>query len=104
MGEVAAHAPALVEHVERRLGGVRVLVTEGDVGVDKIADRLHPPPAARGIAKQRPGGFREQVGLAIPAAEQKQQRLGRQIGDRGLAGRGDEGIALTAVVHDRLGR
>jgi hypothetical protein len=54
--------------------------------VHKIADRLDPPPAAWGVAEQRPGGFREQVRLAIPAAEQEQQGIGRQIADRALAG------------------
>src|SRR5271165_3326429 len=52
MGKVAAHALALYEHVERRLGRVRVLVAKADMVVHKIADRLDPSPAAWGVAEQ----------------------------------------------------
>ncbi len=49
---VAADALALLVSLPRGLGGARMLVAEGDVAVNEIADRLHPRPAERRLLEQ----------------------------------------------------
>ena len=54
MGVVAADADALVVGLGGGAGGPGVLVAEGDVVVDEVADRLDPGPARRGaVPKSR---------------------------------------------------
>ena len=103
MGVVAADALALVVGFPRGLGGARMLVAERDVTMDVIADRLHPRPARRRILEQLPGDIRQPVGLAIPAAEQINQRIRRQVLDRMLNRRGNHGIGQAAVADDAVG-
>src|SRR5216684_2693008 len=47
VGEVATDSGALVECLEGRLGHARMLVTESDVVVDVVADRLDARPSGR---------------------------------------------------------
>ena len=62
-------------------------VTEHDVVVDEVADRLHAAPARRReLAKSLPGGLGQPIGLAIAAAQQIDQDLSRQILHGVLAG------------------
>ena len=84
MGEVAAHAALLVIRVPGGVGRAGVLIAEGDAVVNVVADRLHPRPPG-GIARtgSRPG--RQLVGLAIAAAEQKDQDVIRQVLEGGLS-------------------
>ena len=70
MRKVAANAGALLVDIVRRLHVMGVLVAEGDVVVDEVDDRLHPRPALRRVAEQRPGDVSELVGLAIAARHQ----------------------------------
>ena len=83
--EVAAHADALGEDVERGPGGARVGVAERDLRLHPVADGLHPRPAPRGVAEQLDRNRRQQIDLAKPASHQVAQRLGRQIADRHFA-------------------
>ena len=53
--------------------------------MDEVADRLDPRPARRRLAEQLPGDVGQPIGLAIAAAEQKDQRLLGQILDRDAA-------------------
>ena len=72
MRVVAAHTPALGVCFMGRSGGPGMLVAERDVILDEVADRLHPRPARRRVAEQAPSLVGETIGLAVPAAEQKQ--------------------------------
>jgi len=42
-----------------------MLVAEGDVAMDEIADRLDTPPSGRGLLKESPGHLGQAVGLAV---------------------------------------
>jgi len=78
MREVAADALPLLEDPVRGLGGIGVFITEGDVVVHEVADRLNQRPALRHLAEFGPGKFRQSVGLAVAAAEEVDERLDRQ--------------------------
>src|SRR5215207_5696134 len=73
MGVIATDALAFCISLPRRPRGARVLVSEGDVTVDEVADRLNPGPARWCLLEQLPGDVRKPVGLAIAAAEQIDQ-------------------------------
>ena len=87
MGEVAADAAAFDDDVGRGLGGARVLIAEAHMGMDEIADRLHPRPAQRRLAEARPCGLHQALGLAISAGQQEHEGVVRQFGDFVLARR-----------------
>jgi hypothetical protein len=73
--------------IRRRSTGTdraRMLVAEGDPFVRVVNDSLHARPARRNGAEQRPGEVAHQVGLAIAAAQQVGQRLGRQVANGNL--------------------
>jgi hypothetical protein len=103
VGVVPAHAGALVVGLPRRLGGPGVLVAEGDVLVDEVADGLDPPPAGRPVAEEGPRHLGEPIGLAVAAAQQEDEAVLREILDRVLLRRGGDHVGLTAVVDDRVG-
>jgi hypothetical protein len=69
---VAAHTTALGVCFTGRSGGAGMLVAERYVVLDEVADRLHPRPTGRRLAEQAPCLVGETIGLAVPAAEQKQ--------------------------------
>src|SRR6516165_11341808 len=50
VSEVAAHAPLLGKTLRGAPGRIGVLISEPDVRVNEIADRLHPSPAGRSAA------------------------------------------------------
>src|SRR6185295_19649373 len=83
-GIVAADALAFLISLPRRLAGARMLISERDMTVHEIADRLDPRPARRRFLEQLPGNFRKPVGLAITAAEQMHQGVRGKILDRML--------------------
>ncbi len=77
-------------------------IAERQVLVDIIADRLHQRPARRHVPEQRPRDVGETVGLAVAAAEQKNQRLHRQVFEGVLfCVRGDD-VRLAIVVHQEI--
>src|SRR6202167_5293550 len=69
-----------------------MLVAERYVMLDEVADRLHPRPARRRIAEQAPRLVAETIGLAVPAAEQKQYDFRRQVPN----------LALHSAQFDRV--
>src|SRR5580693_2873809 len=89
---VAAHPPALGVCFIGRSGGAGMLVAERYVILDEVADRLHPRPAGRRIAEQAPRLVAETIGLAVPAAEQKQDDFRRQVSN----------LVLHSVQFDRV--
>ena len=109
------HTPlAILKDLKGGLRRARKAVAELDVLMHEVADGLDALPAGRRRAEQSPGGLRQQVGLAIPAAEQEEQGL---LGERlhgpllepgrhrvGIAGVGHDGIAaqpeLSRGRHD----
>ena len=83
--------------------GARVLVAEGDVVVDEVADRLDAPPAGGAGAEQLPGGLGQPVRLAVAAAQQVDQGLVRQILHRVLHRRRVDRIGGARIVDHRIG-
>ena len=83
--------------------GARVLVAEGDVAVDEVADRLDAAPAGGAGAEQLPGGLGQMVGVAVAAAQEVDQGLVRQVLHRVLHGRGDDRIGGARIVDHRVG-
>src|SRR6266404_705388 len=78
MRVVPANALSFVERFRGSLGWARELITECDVLIDEVADRLHAWPARHSVAKQIPGDSGQVLGIAVAAAEQIHQRFFRQ--------------------------
>src|SRR5271166_2696504 len=85
-------------------GLARMLVAEGDVAMDEIADRLDARPSRRRAFEEFPGHRGQAVGLAVTAAQEKDQRLGRQVLDRVLSGRRDNYIRQAGIMNDAISR
>src|SRR5579862_8059916 len=100
MREVTADPPAFLEGLRGRFTGTRVLVTESDMLVDEIADRLNPRPAGWKSSEQVPGGLGQMVGFAISATQKKDQRFFGQVLDRMLTGAGGDFVGLAGVSND----
>jgi len=81
-----------------------MLITERDVTMDEITDRLYARPPRRSLFEEVPGHVGQAVRFAVAAAEQKRQRLGRQILHRVLRGRGRQDVRLAGIAHDTIGR
>ena len=56
VGVVATHAHALIEGFERGLGRPGMLVAEGDMSMDEIADCLDARPPRGRLPEKCPGG------------------------------------------------
>jgi hypothetical protein len=68
-----------------------MLVAKGDVAMDVIADRLDARPTGGRLGEELPGDVGQAVGLALAAAQEIDDRLGRQVLDRVLGRRrGDD--------------
>ena len=78
-----------------------VLIAEGDVVVHEVDDRLHPRPARRRVAEQRPGDVGELVGLAIAARHQIEQQFVRQLVDRQLLRGRHHHVGQAGIAHQR---
>jgi hypothetical protein len=79
MGVVAADALALVVNLPRRRGCAGVLIAERNVAMNKITDGLHARPARLCILEQLPCDVGQPIGLAITAAKQINECVGRQV-------------------------
>src|SRR5580698_11042171 len=102
MRVVAAHPPALGVCFTGRSGGPGMLVAERDVILDEVADRLHPRPARRRVAEQAPSLIGETIGLAVPAAEQKQYDVRRQVPNLVLHSVQIDRVRQTRVAYDGI--
>src|SRR5271166_4218244 len=78
---IPANAGTIAEGFPSRPAGARVLVAEGDVLMNVVADGLDAAPAERRIPEERPGDLGKPVGLAVTAAQQEHQGLVGQILD-----------------------
>ena len=68
---VATHTLAFIEDLPGRHRGARMLVAEGDVPMDEIADRLDARPPRWQLFKEVPGNVGQALGLAVTTAEEK---------------------------------
>ena len=69
MREVAAYANAFMHGIAGAAGGTRIGITESDLCVHEIANRLHALAATGHHPEIRPGEIGELVAIAIPALE-----------------------------------
>src|SRR5262249_267540 len=88
MGKVAANTDPFLMPVPSGSRRARVRVAEGYAIVYVVANCLDACPFRRQTTEQRPSGVRKTVGFAIPATQQKLQRLVGQIFYRDLSGIG----------------
>ena len=102
MGEVAAHAGALLVDVVRRFHVIGVLIAEGDVVVHEAADRGDPRPPRLGIAEQRPGDIGQFIGFAVTARHQIHQEVVGQLIDRKLLRGRRHDIGQSGIAHQRV--
>src|SRR6059036_513109 len=70
----------------------------------KIADRLDPTPARRGLTEQAPRYLGKLFCIAVSAPQEKNEGLFRQILYRMLLRRGCNDVRLTRVLDDRGAR
>ena len=78
-------------------GGAGVLVAEGDVVVDEVADGLHPRPAERRMSEQAPRLVRKAIGLTVATPKQEQQGFRRQVLDLML-----QSVQVGRIRHARI--
>ena len=104
MRVVAADAGPFAERLRGAAGGAGVLVVEGDMVVNVIADRLHARVSGSRAAEELPSRLRQQIGFAIAAAQQENEGLFGQILYGVLPGGGHNLIRLAAVSDDGVGR
>jgi hypothetical protein len=103
VGIVATHAHALLECFDGGLGRPGMLVAEGKMGMDEIADCLDARPARGRLPEKGPGGFGEPVRFAVAASEEKHECVSRQIFHGVLhCGRVDP-LRQSTVLHERIG-
>ena len=69
MREVAAYTNAFVRGIARAAGWTRIGITEPDLYVHEVANRLHALAAPGHHPEIRPGEISELVAVAIPALE-----------------------------------
>ena len=104
MRVVAADADPFVESLSGAAGGARVLVIKGNMAMHVIADRLHARVSWGRAAEQLPCRLRQQVGLAIAAAQQEHEGFLGQILHGVLPGCGHHLIGLAAISNYAVGR
>jgi len=102
VGKVAAHAATLDHDVGGGPGRAGVLVAEGDMGMNEIADRLHARPARRCRAEAGPSRVHETIGLAVSAAQQEDQRVVRQFRDLVCARRRFDRVGQARIRDQRV--
>ena len=101
---IAADALALAVGLPCGLGRAGMLVAEGDVAMDEIADRLDARPPrrcpSRTVASAISG---KSVGLAIAATQEIDEGVRGQVFNGVLNGRRESGIRQAAVTNHAVG-
>src|SRR5271169_2537853 len=100
MGKVTAHALPFLERLLGRFTGAGVLIAEGDMTMDEVADRLNPLPSGRRSLEQVPSDLGQTIRLAITAAQKKNQGFLGQVLDGVLASRRGDFVRLAGVSDD----
>ena len=78
-------------------------IVEANVPMDEVADRLDALPAGLESAEQRPAKILKlAIDLAVPAGQQEQQDIMRQILHFLLRRVGNLQVGQPAVINDRL--
>jgi hypothetical protein len=72
--------------------------------VHEIADRLDAGPTGFRGLEETPGFLRKKIGIAVPAALQKHERIGWQILNRVLLRARKDGIEPARVAEDAIRR
>ena len=103
VGEVPANAAPLFVGLRRCAGRTGMFVAECEMVMDKVANGLNARPAEQRILEKSPGFVRQDVGLAITAAEQKLKRVRGQILDVILQGVHVHRVGCAAIPDDRIG-
>ena len=91
--EVATDAGAVDEAAVGGPERIGIRVIEDDMAIDEITDRLDAAPSRRCLPERRPGEVAQTIGVAIAAAQQKNQNFVRQILD----------VMLDGVARDHVG-
>jgi hypothetical protein len=102
MGKVPAYPLTFDEAVKRCPGGTRLLVVEGNAGVDKIADGLHARPTGWRVAESLPRHVPQALGIAIAAAEEIDEDLYGQVVDVVLARRRSDNVGKAGILDQEL--
>src|ERR1700730_17622302 len=82
----------------------RVLVTEIDALMNKIADRLDARPTGRRVFEQSPSQIQQPIAVAKTTREKEDDGLVRKLFHRDLAGNRYHRIELTRIGHDSVSR
>src|ERR1022692_1459691 len=94
MRVIPANALSFLERFRSTPGWARELITECNMPIDEIADRLHARPAWHSVAKQIPRDSGQVLGIAVAAAQEIDQCFFRQRLHR----------VLLRIWHDRVGQ
>ena len=101
---VAANARPFVESLHGATGGAGILVVEGNMVMNVIADCLHARVPWSRAAEELPSRLRKQIGLAIAAAQQEHEGFFGQILHGVLPSGGHNLIWLAAISDYAVGR
>ena len=104
MSIVPAHAGTIAVSFPGGPACPRVLIAEGNVLVNEVADGLNPSPAERRSSEQRPRDIRKPVGLAVATAQQENHRFVGQILDGVLRCCDVDDVGFTRIVDDAATR
>ena len=102
MGEVAADADPFAIGFIGRARVSRILITEGQMGMDEVADGLHARPARRRRSEHIPGDLAQLVCFAIATAKEVGETFIRQLRDRRLGRVGNDLVRRAVVLDDAV--
>ena len=103
MRVVAADAFAFLESLPRGSRRSGILVAEGDVAVDIVADGVDAAGASGRLAEEVPRDAGQAIRLAVSAAEEEYERFLGKILHRVLVLRSCDRVGLARVVQQRTG-
>jgi len=102
MGKVTADAYTLGMPLRGSAVGTGVLVSELQVVMNVVTDRLHALPASIDAGESRPRQIGKFLSVAVAAAQKIRQRLIRQSADNPLLRIGDDCVGLATVADDEV--
>src|SRR5438552_3812072 len=97
---VAADAGPVVKGFQRCPCHARVLIAEGDMSMDIVADGLNPAPSRWRLPEEIPRRLGKPIGFAVPASEQEGQRFLGQILHRNLLRLRRDQVGGSGIVHE----